>query len=142
MSMPQLDKLVCRSATKSGVMHVYDNNERLMLTGRMNKQDMYECRVEFAKKRVSFNSILSKEGDDEVLLKDVVNLNVDIQAAGKGNVNVIKPQKYMNTVLRDRAIECRKLHNNLHHTNDRSLGDGLDNGCYPNTKLTSHDLRN
>ena len=51
-------------------------------------------------------------------------------------------RRYMNSIQKGRAMECRKLYINLHHPNDKVLGDGLNNGCYPNAKLTSQDLRN
>ena len=139
VSMPQLDKIGCTSSTGNGVMTVYDRDKKVMLIGKMNKHDMYECRIEFIK-QISMSALIGEDEEFEQVIEKVGNLNTNVQDTESDNVPTTG--RYMNSILRDRAILCRKVHNNLHHPNDTALGDGLDNGCYLNTKLTSHDLRN
>ena len=75
VSMPQLDKLGCKSNTENGVMTVYDRNGKAMLVGQMNKQDMYECRIECVK-QVPFTSMIEDDESEEYVEKVVSNLIV------------------------------------------------------------------
>ena len=143
VSMPQLDKIGCSSVTGGGKMTVYDRKGKVMIVGSMNKSDMYECRIGHVTKKVAFNSEVDYEDvEPEVDGRAVEELNAKVQDVSNNVESNVIPQKYMNTFLKERARQVRKMHSCLNHPGDKAFGDGLDNGCYPNTKLTSHDLKN
>ena len=143
VSMPQLDKIGCSSVTGGGKMTVYDRDGKVMLVGSMNKSDMYECRVEHANRNVAYNSEVDYRNEDpEVDGKVLAELNSKVQDSKVDHESNVIPQKYMNTFLKERAKQARRMHSCLNHPGDKAFGEGLDNGCYSNTKLTSHDLKN
>ena len=95
VSMPQLDKLGCRSTIRDGKMIVSDKEGKTILVGHMNKSDMYECRVECVKKQVSFNSQIDDSGND--FIEEKFEIKQELNGKMQNNkdddyVNVQRPK--------------------------------------------------
>jgi len=148
VSVPQLDKAGWTGTFGSNKLQLYDKGGKLRMIGRMNKDGMYSCRM----RKLGSGKYLSKvtmKFDMATELKCLEGKIVEVKSEDrvigslKGTtVNEQPVKRFINTMMRKRAIEARGIHVKCGHACNKVLGDALDSGCYSNTDLTSRDLLN